>query len=562
MLALPLRNFLRSRRCATCGRINTLWVMLLAATGTATLLVAMLWWGGRDARDPTKLVQVYCAAGMRPAMEEIAANYKAETGIDIEFQFGGSNTLLNQIEINKIDTADLYLAADDFYVDAAVEKGLAAEILPIAHQRPVLVVKRDADVNIDSLEELLRSDLAIALGDPEQAAVGRAVKKQLSQIPAGETDRWQQLEQRITKDGVFKPTVNETANDVKVGAADAAIVWDSTAAMPQYRDVLKAIEFPELETDPNLISICVLNSSRNPTAALKFARYVAAIDKGLQVFEKFGTKPVAGDVWAERPKITFFCGAVNRLAVEKIVEDFEKHEGVEVDDIYNGCGMLTGNMKLINEQRTDLGFPDVYMACDVYYLENVKQWFQEAHIISETEMVIAVPKGSDKVKSLNDLLKPGVRVAVGQPEHCTIGALTQRMLAAEGLYERLIEKQKTSGEVVVELDSSARLIPQVVPIGSDTTPADVAIAYETDAKANADRVDIIHIDSPLNKAVQPFAISRTSMHKHLGRRLFRKIANSPEVFEAAGFRPRSGEFDTGDGIREDQTDDEMAAKDE
>ena len=53
-----------------------------------------------------------------------------------------------------------------------------------------------------------------------------------------------------------------------------------------------------------------------------------------------------------------------------------------------------------------------------------------------------------------------------------------------------------------------------------------------------DRVDIVRIDSPLNKAIQPFSIARSSEFKHLSRRLFRKIANSPEAFEDVGFHFR------------------------
>ena len=95
------------------------------------------------------------------------------------------------------------------------------------------------------------------------------------------------------------------------------------------------------------------------------------------------------------------------------------------------------------------------MACDRYYLENVNQWFQDAVDVSDADIVIAVPKGSTKVKSLPDLIQPGIRVAVGEPSQCTIGALTRRLLVKEGLYDKLKEKQKQPGEVVVEKSSSA-----------------------------------------------------------------------------------------------------------
>jgi molybdate transport system substrate-binding protein len=217
--------------------------------------------------------------------------------------------------------------------------------------------------------------------------------------------------------------------------------------------------------------------------------------------------------------------------VEEIVKRFERREGVLVNTNYDGCGILTGKMKTIQGQSPDRGFPDVYMACDVYYLDNVRDWFQEAQHVSNVEIVLAVPKGSTKVRGLSDLVEPGIRVAIGQPEQCTIGALTRRLLVKEGLYEPLKAKQTQSDEVVVEKPSSALLVPDVV-----TGHVDVAVAYITDVLANEDGVDIIRIQSPLNLAIQPFSIARTSDHKYLDRRLFAKIASSPEAFEDVGFK--------------------------
>ena len=47
-----------------------------------------------------------------------------------------------------------------------------------------------------------------------------------------------------------------------------------------------------------------------------------------------------------------------------------------------------------------------------------------------------------------EVSREGIRLSVGQPEQCTIGALTRRLLAKEGLYEKLMKKQGQEGEVV------------------------------------------------------------------------------------------------------------------
>lgn len=528
-----------------------LWVLLAGAVVVILVMVLLLRRQGGNptgaAADSSPVLTMFTAAGMRVAVEEIVAAYEDETGVRVELQFGGSNTLLNQLQVNEHETADLYLAADDYYLDKSVELGLARETLPIGHQRPVIAVRKDASASIETLEDLLQDDVIVALANPDQAAVGLAVRSLLSELQVDGENAWQALDEAVTQRGVYKPTVNEVANDIKLGAVDAGIVWDTTVAMPRYRDEMRAIELPELD-DPHLVGIAVLNSSPQPTEALRFARFLTARDRGLETFAKYGLKPVEGDVWVEHPEITFYCGAVNRRAVEEIVADFSEREGVTVNTVYDGCGILTGRMKTIERQSPELGFPDVYMACDLYYLENVREWFQEAANVSDVELVVAVPKGSSRVKSLDDLVKPGVRVAIGQPQQCTIGALTRRMLEREGLYDPLMAKQADPGEVVVEKPSSALLVPDVV-----TGHVDAAVAYITDVLANEDAIDVIRVASPLNRAIQPFSIARTSDHKYLVRRLYRRIADSPEAFERVGFHFRLADS----GRRQDAAQDEL-----
>ncbi|MBN2292937.1 MAG: extracellular solute-binding protein [Pirellulales bacterium] len=532
---------LQNRDCRQ-GKMNTLWTLGLASVTAAVVLVAMMvFWRPQTGTATDKLI-VYCAAGVLPPVERIAAEYEKEYGTAVEIKYGGSNSLLSQLEVDKFSEADLFIAGDDFYTSLARDKGLAAETLSVAHMRPVVAVRADGATKIAKFVDLFDEQVRLSVPNTEQTALGRAIRAKLSAIESANGNAWLRLEKHVQKHGVFKPTVPDVATDVIVGNVDAGIVWDATVAMPDVRGKLRSISLPELETDPNLVSVAVLNSSPQPTAALKFARYLTARDRGLPVFEEFGFRPVEGDVWAERPSLRFFCGAVNRRAIDETVNAFAKREGVDIDIKYNGCGILTSQMKVIDEQKPELGFPDVYMACDVYYLENVKQWFQEASNVSDVEIVIAVPKGSTKVQSLEDLVKPGTRVAVGEPTQCTIGALTRRLLQAERLWEKLREKQQRDGEVVVEKSSSSMLVPDVI-----TGHVDAAVAYISDTLASRDKVDVVRIKSQHNRAIQPFSISKSSEHKHLGRRLFKRITASSEAFEKAGFHFRLAETKNGSG---------------
>ncbi len=497
------------------GRGNTGVLLALGSIAVlGVLVVALAYLDRPDQEEAADGMMLFCAAGLRQPVEEVVAEYQREYQVPVHVQYGGSNTLLSQIEAGGV--GDLYLAGEETYAEQARQKGLAHEILPIASQRPVIAVEKGNPKKIHTLDDLLRDDVRVAMTNPDQAAIGRLTRQLLE--PG---DVWAKLEKQVTQHGVFKPTVTDLANDLKLGSVDAAILWDATVA--QYPE-LEAIPCEPLEPGKARIVISVLSSAKQPAAALRFARYLTAKDRGLEAFKAKGYEVVDGDRWAESPEITFFVGSVNRRAIEDTVKAFQDREGVTVNTVYNGCGILTAQMKTIRDKQSG-GFPDLYMACDVYYLENVKEWFQEAAEISDNQIVMVVEKGNPKsILELKDLLRPGIRVVVGQPEQCTIGALTRRMLENEGVYEGVMKN------VVSQTATSAMLVPAVT-----TASADVALAYDTDALAEAERIDTVRIDSEHNKAIQPFAIARSSEHKELARRLFRAIADAREKFEQAGF---------------------------
>ncbi len=501
------------------GRTNPLYV-IAAGSVAAAGLGYLLFRGGEQA--PASELTMFCAAGMRKPVEQIAADYEAAYGSRIQLQYGGSNTLLNQIEVGKV--GDLYLAGDSSYTELAKQKGLVREQIPIADMRPVIAVQKGNPKNIKAVADLLRADVRVALGNPDQAAIGKTTRRLLT-----DSGHWVDVEKHTRDKGVFKPTVPEVANDVKVGSVDAAIIWD--AVCNQYPD-LEAVRTPELDAGTSHITVGVMTASKQPTAALRFARFLAARDRGLQTFKAMGYEPVDGDVWgAETPQLPFYAGSVNRKALAPIIKAFAAREGVEINTIYNGCGILTGQMKSIR-MNCESGFPDMYMACDVYYLDTVRDWFQDDVNISNTDIVIVVQEDNPKnIQKLSDLTRPGIRVAVGQPDQCTIGVLTKRLLEAEGVYRTLFDRKN----IVTETASSAMLVPTVT-----TAAADATLAYATDARAEADKIDTIPIDSPLAKAVQPYSIARSSEYKHLGRRMYQAISQSRDSFESAGFVWRLG----------------------
>ena len=508
-----------SRRHQPRGGGNPIFWMSAASL----LAVAILSWmlitkspDGVSSARPKLLL--YCAAGMRYPMQEIIDEYQEAYDVEISAQYQGSNTLLAQIDVTK--KGDLYLAADDSYIALAREKGLAAESIPLALLKPVIVVHKD-NKSIQGLDDLLDPANRVCLGNPEAAAVGKKTRKLLMR-----SGHWEKLNANVTKRGVFKPTVNEVAVDVKLKSVQAGIIWDATVG--QYPE-LRQIACPELDSGEATIQICVLKGSTDPTAALAFARFISARDRGLQTFSKKGFRVLEGDIWQQRPEITFFAGSVNRRAIEPGIKSFAQREGVTVNTVYNGCGILTSQMRALQKTKGK-GFPDSYMACDVYYLKTVQDLFEEGRHVSDTDIVMVVQQGNPKkILQLSDLKRPGIRLALGHPEQCTIGILSRRLLEDTNVYEAIKENQN----IVTETASSALLIPNIT-----TGAADVVLAYRTDTLAEQARLDVISIPSDLAKAIQPYSIARSSRFKRLNGRLFDTISRSREKFEAAGFNWR------------------------
>lgn len=500
-------------------------LILLGAMAVAVVALSLALAGLRRSTQPggsanpaagAQELMIYCAAGLRPAIEPLLLDFEKRYGLPVQVQYGGSGTLLSNLQVAR--SGDLFVAADASYMEAARAKNLVAEVLPLARMRPVIGVAKGNPKQIQALEDLIRPGLRLALANPDAASIGKLTREILSQ-----KGLWPQVEEQVRQSGVFKPTVNEVANDVKLGAVDAGVIWD---ALGHQYPALDTVRVPAFDAAVDEVQAGVLNWTRQPTAALRLARFLNSRE-GNTGFRTQGYEPIDGDSWEWTPEITFYCGSVNRRAVERVVKDFEQREGVTINTIYNGCGILTAQMRTINQGQGS-GFPDVYLACDRYYLENVRNWFQEDCDLSDARIVVAVPKGNPKrLRSLRDLIAPGVRVAVGQPEQCTIGALTRILLQKENLYEAVM------ANVVVQTASSAMLVPAVV-----TRSADAAIAYNTDTQAEASQIDVVPIDSPHAVAVQPFSIARSSDFKYLGRRFFASLRAARKDFESAGFHFR------------------------
>jgi len=465
--------------------------------------------GGGSPKAP---LVVFCAAGLKPPVEAAIHAYEKEFGTPVQIQYGGSGTLLGNLRVAK--SGDLFIAADMSFIEMAREHDLVAETIPVASMMPVLAFAKGNPKQIAGIKDLLRADVSVALANPEAAAIGTITKKLLT--ASGD---WEALEGKVK---VFKPTVNDVANDLKLGTVDAAVLWDATVR--QYPE-LAAVEVAALRTGGQRVALSVLRSAKDPASALHLARYVAARDKGMLEFERSGYGKVPGDKWAPVPEVVLYSGGVNRLAIEETITAFEAREGARVTRVYNGCGILVAQVKA--GQR-----PDAYFACDTSFMTQLSDVFKPAVDISETDMVILTAKGNPKqIKGAKDLAGKGLRLGLANAQQSALGALTAKLLERNGLLEAVM------ANVAAQTPTADLLVNQI-----RTGSLDAVVVYEANTSQVKEMLETIPLGLGEATARQPFAVGLNSDHEELMNRLLLALtsAESKRRFEKTGFRWMGG----------------------
>jgi molybdate transport system substrate-binding protein len=136
---------------------------------------------------------------------------------------------------------------------------------------------------------------------------------------------------------------------------------------------------------------------------------------------------------AGKPPLIVYCGAGIRLPVEAAAKGYEKNFGVPFTFQYGPSQTL-----LMQAELSHKG--DLYLPGDDNYVEIAREkgLIDQSTPIARMMPALAVRKGNPKrIKSLNDLLRPGVRLAQTPPEMAAAGRLVQQALKKAGRWEEV-----------------------------------------------------------------------------------------------------------------------------
>lgn len=247
-------------------------VILLLVVGLAVAVIALAW-----PRGPSPLVML-TAASLRPVAERVAADFEQARGVPVELRFGGSEELVTQLKLTRdLAPADVFLPADSSYLDAA---GPHAAVSPPLTTM-VAVALTPPDRVPASFAALASPGVRLGIASPETAAIGKLTKAWLTP-----SRQWDELSGRLA---VTTDTVTQSANAVKLGALDAAIVWDATAR--QFAPGLVGTPLPELAGIRAEVRAAAIMESRQPVEAATLLQFLADPAGGGRAFAAEGFPP-------------------------------------------------------------------------------------------------------------------------------------------------------------------------------------------------------------------------------------------------------------------------------
>mgnify|MGYP002537530053 CR=1 FL=1 len=275
---------------AGCGNKNTETTKATEATASTESAVSTEAVSETQAaEDEAATVQVYIAASLSNAMDEISVNYKSvQPNVDLVFNAGSSGKLQTQIEEGS--RCDIFFSAATKQMDALVDEDLAKKdsVVDLLENKVVLIKPKDGETKVTGFENITdAANIALAGEDVPVGQYSREIFKNL-----GIEDDVNKMEINEGKNVTdVLASVSEGSNEVGiVYATDAASVADSV-------DIIAEAPEGSLKT-PVLYPVGMVEdkeaSDDDKAAAEAFLEYLQS-DEALEVFEKYGFAAYVND---------------------------------------------------------------------------------------------------------------------------------------------------------------------------------------------------------------------------------------------------------------------------
>jgi molybdate transport system substrate-binding protein len=240
-------------------------VLVLALVG--------LVWTGCERPEAGNQVRVLCGTSMAQPMKEIADAFAEAKGVAVEFDLGGSETLLPKVLVSS--PGDIYVCHDPFEAKVRAAGKLSGSVVT-GWLCPIVVTTGDNPKGVRDWDDLAKPGLRLGIGDPRYSTCGEMFVAEL---------RRRGLEEKVMRNVVVQArTHGELAVAVTIGALDAAAVWNFVA--PEYQGKLEQTainaDYPEVR-----VTVIGLSASPKPGLRDEFLKWCRR-PESLALFAKHG----------------------------------------------------------------------------------------------------------------------------------------------------------------------------------------------------------------------------------------------------------------------------------
>lgn len=227
-------------------------------------------------KDPVeeKELALLCGSSFVKPTERLCSEFTSQTGIKIVIAVAGSEDFLPLVKAGQ--QGDI-LVTHDPYLDYIADANVLEDYVHVGFVAPVLAVQKDNPKGINSIEDLTRSGLKVALSDPEYSTCGQMVFQLLAKKGIKEAVM-SNLGNRLTKGHSTLGTF------LKTKVVDAVIMWNGVAFI--FSKAVDIVPTPYEYDEEIRVHIISLNYSKYPDEIEKFIAFTKA--EGKKIFSEYG----------------------------------------------------------------------------------------------------------------------------------------------------------------------------------------------------------------------------------------------------------------------------------
>jgi molybdate transport system substrate-binding protein len=225
-----------------------------------------------------KELSVFAGSASKPALDEVASLFEKQTGVKVYITYGGSGSVLSQMELSKI--GDIYIPGSPDYLVKAESKKITdpASTKILAYLVPAICVQSGNPKNIQSLSDLAKSSIKVGIGNPITVCVGLYAIEILDNNHLL-TDVYKNIVTQAS-------SCDNTATLISLKSVDAVIGW-SVFYIWDPKNIDTIYLKPEQITRLAYIPAAISTFCKEKEAAAVFIDFLTS-SAGQEIFKKWG----------------------------------------------------------------------------------------------------------------------------------------------------------------------------------------------------------------------------------------------------------------------------------